>query len=115
MQVQPLNHQEFTAKGTNIADSTHRTSAAAHVIKVPAPQPMERVDFPLVAPVEYNPGSIQEIAKNMLDDMSMGSQWGCFAAIIGQESGWNPYAVNRSSGAYGILRPFREEDGISGS
>lgn len=50
----------------------------------------------------YDPGSIQGIAQQMLADRGMGDQWGCFEAIIGQESGWNPYAQNPSSGAYGI-------------
>ena len=30
------------------------------------------------------------------------SQWGCLDALWGRESGWNAYAANGSSGAYGI-------------
>lgn len=50
----------------------------------------------------YDVGSVQAIAQGMLADRGMADQWGCFEAIIGQESGWNPYAQNPSSGAYGI-------------
>ncbi|MGO1545211.1 MAG: transglycosylase SLT domain-containing protein [Gulosibacter sp.] len=50
----------------------------------------------------YSGESPQAIAQQMLNDRGMGGQWGCFEAIIGQESGWDPYATNPSSGAYGI-------------
>lgn len=50
----------------------------------------------------YTGESPQAIAQQMLADRGMGDQWGCFEAIIGQESGWDPYATNPSSGAYGI-------------
>ncbi|NLT25898.1 MAG: transglycosylase SLT domain-containing protein [Microbacteriaceae bacterium] len=38
----------------------------------------------------------------MLAARGMADQWGCYDAIISQESGWNPYAQNPYSGAYGI-------------
>lgn len=50
----------------------------------------------------YTGESPQAIAQQMLADRGMSDQWGCFEAIIGQESGWDPYATNPSSGAYGI-------------
>lgn len=50
----------------------------------------------------YTGESPQAIAQQMLSDRGMSDQWGCFEAIIGQESGWDPYATNPSSGAYGI-------------
>ena len=31
-----------------------------------------------------------------------GTQWGCLNALWARESGWNTYAMNSSSGAYGI-------------
>lgn len=50
----------------------------------------------------YTGESPQAIAQQMLSDRGMSDQWGCFEAIIGQESNWDPYATNPSSGAYGI-------------
>lgn len=50
----------------------------------------------------YDAGSVQAIAKDVLAANGQADQWGCFEAIIGQESGWDPYATNPSSGAYGI-------------
>ena len=50
----------------------------------------------------YTGESPQAIAQNLLASRGMADQWGCFEAIIGQESGWNPYAENPYSGAYGI-------------
>lgn len=50
----------------------------------------------------YTGESPQAIAQQMLNERGMSDQWGCFEAIIGQESGWDPYATNPYSGAYGI-------------
>lgn len=50
----------------------------------------------------YDAGSVQAIAQDVLAANGQADQWGCFEAIIGQESGWDPYATNPSSGAYGI-------------
>lgn len=44
-------------------------------------------------------GSLQQIAAQVF-----GSQYGCAAAIINRESGWNVFATNRSSGAYGLAQ-----------
>lgn len=50
----------------------------------------------------YDPGSVQAMAKEVLAENGQADQWGCFDAIISQESGWNPYATNPYSGAYGL-------------
>ena len=50
-----------------------------------------------------DPGTAQAIAYGLVaargwDD----SEYGCLVALWSKESGWNHYAMNRSSGAYGI-------------
>jgi hypothetical protein len=47
-------------------------------------------------------GSPQEIAQQLLDAAGQGSQFSCLDALWTRESGWNPYATNPTSGAYGI-------------
>lgn len=47
-------------------------------------------------------GSAQRIAQSLLNSKGWGSQYGCLAAIINYESGWNIHATNPYSGAYGI-------------
>jgi hypothetical protein len=47
-------------------------------------------------------GSPQEIAQHILDTEGQGSQFSCLNALWTRESGWNPYATNPGSGAYGI-------------
>lgn len=46
-------------------------------------------------------GDVQTMARQMVDQRWPG-QWGPFAAIVQSESGWNPRAVNASSGAFGL-------------
>lgn len=48
-------------------------------------------------------GSPQQIALGMLGSFGWSSsQFGCLVSLWGRESGWNTYASNPSSGAYGI-------------
>lgn len=48
-------------------------------------------------------GSPRTIAQNMLGNYGWGQdQWGCLDSLWMRESGWNTYAENPSSGAYGI-------------
>jgi hypothetical protein len=50
-----------------------------------------------------DPGSAQGIAHSMLQSMGWGEdQYNCLVALWNRESGWNVYAHNSSSGAYGI-------------
>lgn len=52
---------------------------------------------PAPAAPAYSGGSLQGYAQSLF-----GSQYSCAAAIIERESGWNVYATNPTSGAYGI-------------
>ena len=47
-------------------------------------------------------GSPQQIAQHMLDAEGQGSQFSCLESLWRAESGWNVYAQNPGSGAYGI-------------
>ena len=48
-------------------------------------------------------GSPQQIAEQMLSEFGWSSgQFSCLQPLWDHESGWNPYAQNPSSGAYGI-------------
>ncbi len=50
-----------------------------------------------------DPGTAQAIALSMLTSMGWGAdQYNCLVALWNRESGWNVYAHNASSGAYGI-------------
>lgn len=50
-----------------------------------------------------DPGSAQAIAYELLQARGMGDdQYSCLVALWNRESGWNVYAHNPSSGAYGI-------------
>ncbi|HTS99374.1 MAG TPA: lytic transglycosylase domain-containing protein [Streptosporangiaceae bacterium] len=64
----------------------------------PQPQPSQ------AAPAPVTPsGSAQQIALGMLGSYGWSSsQFSCLASLWNQESGWNVYASNPSSGAYGI-------------
>lgn len=55
----------------------------------------------LVAPAD--PTAAQQTAQSMLSSFGFGSsQWSCLYSLWERESGWNVYASNPSSGAYGI-------------
>ncbi|MBC7519381.1 MAG: transglycosylase SLT domain-containing protein [Microbacteriaceae bacterium] len=50
-----------------------------------------------------NPGSAQDIAHQMVADRGWGDdQFNCLVALWNRESGWNAFAHNGGSGAYGI-------------
>lgn len=66
-----------------------------------------RVDVPqghgkthtLVEHVRWTP---KGYARHLLHRRGQGAQWGCLDALWQRESGWDPGAVNASSGAGGI-------------
>ena len=50
-----------------------------------------------------DPGSAQAVAYQMLKERGMGDdQYNCLVSLWNRESGWNVYAYNAGSGAYGI-------------
>ncbi len=76
------------------------TARAATQAAAPAPSPSSQ------APAGAAPspsGSPQKIAEAMLESYGWSSsQFGCLVSLWNVESGWDPYASNPSSGAYGI-------------
>jgi len=60
------------------------------------------VTAPSVAPA--NPGSAEAVAQQLMPSygFSVSGQYGCLYNLWMRESGWNVYAQNPSSGAYGI-------------
>jgi hypothetical protein len=63
------------------------------------------VDTP-AAPAD--PSGAEAIGKAMLASFGFNetTQWGCLYALWTRESGWNVYAENPASGAYGIPQAF---------
>lgn len=50
-----------------------------------------------------DPGTAQAVAYGMVAERGWDeSQYSCLVALWSKESGWNHFAMNRSSGAYGI-------------
>jgi hypothetical protein len=47
-------------------------------------------------------GTNQSIAKELLEARGWSDEWSCLNNLINRESGWNVYATNAKSGAYGI-------------
>jgi hypothetical protein len=47
-------------------------------------------------------GSPRQVAQQMLDAAGEGGQFSCLDSLWSRESGWNVYASNPGSGAYGI-------------
>jgi len=52
----------------------------------------------------YSHGSITEYARTLVVERWGESNWYAFYQIVNHESGWNPYAVNRSSKACGLFQ-----------
>ncbi|MCY7413144.1 MAG: lytic transglycosylase domain-containing protein [Salinibacterium sp.] len=97
----------ITAPAQSGADVQSLTATGAHsnsiardgftVTKIEPPKPTA----PAVG--EPDPGSAQAIALQMLTARGFGSdQFDCLVALWNRESRWNVYALNASSGAYGI-------------
>ena len=47
-------------------------------------------------------GTPQEVAQQMLNILGQGNQFVCLDELWTRESGWNVFATNPGSGAYGI-------------
>jgi hypothetical protein len=93
-------------------DSSSVTRDGFEVEAAPEPEPEPVVEAAsasstgvLAAPVAGtpDPGSAQAIAADMVAARGWGGgEFNCLVSLWNKESGWNVYAANRSSGAYGI-------------
>jgi hypothetical protein len=92
------------AREARQAAAAHRAAAqqAAAQQRASAQSSSVRLDSPTPQPPSALSGSPQEIAQQMLDAQGRGSQFFCLDALWTRESGWNVYATNPGSGAYGI-------------
>lgn len=96
--------QEFTAS------AAHQVTAelATYDVKAPPPPPPPPVEQPAAragAPAAGtpDPGSAKAIAAELVSARGWGTeQYDCLVALWQKESGWNVFAYNESSGAYGI-------------
>lgn len=90
----PIVGQEFTAT----AEHSIEASIASYEVIAPAPA---RVGAPAAGVPD--PGSAQAIAAQMIAARGWStSEFDCLVALWSKESGWNVYAHNAGSGAYGI-------------
>ena len=77
-----------------------RAAAQAAAAAVPAPSPSSQAATGSAPAPSGNP---QQIAEAMLGSYGWSSsQFGCLVSLWNAESGWDVYASNPSSGAYGI-------------
>lgn len=77
-----------------------RPSAAAHPAATSSPAAARPSPVSTPAPPAGTP---QQIAQAMLGSYGWSSsQFGCLNLLWTRESGWNPFATNSTSGAYGI-------------
>lgn len=92
--------QEFV-----IADGVELTVETADYDITDAPPPPPPAAAASFAPPAGtpDPGSAKAIAADMVSARGWGAdQYNCLVALWQKESGWNVYAMNPSSGAYGI-------------
>lgn len=96
----PVPVQELVVAGTYSHTAERDTFTATEVPPPPPPAPAAPVAPAAGVP---DPGTAQAIAFSMLQGMGWGQdQFDCLVALWNKESGWNVYAHNASSGAYGI-------------
>jgi hypothetical protein len=93
-------HLQLLAKRTRDQRLAAAHRAAAH--QAAAKQHRSTTQSSSVRPDSSISGSPQEIARQMLDADGQGGQFACLDALWNEESGWNVYATNPGSGAYGI-------------
>jgi hypothetical protein len=85
------------------ARETARRAAAQAAAQAAAAQAAAQQPAVQRVTVEQAPsGAPQQIAEQMLATYGWADQFSCLDSLWQQESGWNVYAENPSSGAYGI-------------
>jgi hypothetical protein len=104
-----LRQREVAALVARQAAARQRAAAraaAAAAAQQQAQQQQAQPQAPQPAPSQAAPvpsGSAQQIAMGMLGSYGWSSgQFSCLDSLWNEESGWNVYASNPTSGAYGI-------------
>jgi len=91
--------QELTVAG-EYDHAASRDAFSTSEVYVAPPTPVAPVAPAAGVP---DPGTAQAVAWEMLQGMGWGQdQFDCLVALWNRESGWNVYAHNAGSGAYGI-------------
>jgi hypothetical protein len=94
--TRPIDVQELTLAGE------YAQGLARDGYTVTEPEPVKVASTAPAAGVP-DPGSAQAIALEMVTARGWGAdEFNCLVALWNRESGWNVYAHNASSGAYGI-------------
>ena len=76
----------------------------SHVPITPAPAPAPSSDEVAGTVIAFYENQYQRYAVDMLTQMGKLEQWSCLYTLWMRESNWNPRALNRESGAYGIAQ-----------
>jgi hypothetical protein len=91
------------ARAAAAREAARRAAAQAAAQRAAAQQAAAEQPAVQQPPVQRVPaGAAQQIAEQMLAEYGWAGQFSCLDALWQQESGWNLYAENPSSGAYGI-------------
>jgi hypothetical protein len=92
--------RQATRRAARRAAELRAQQAAAATAAAPSASPSSRNSGGSAPQPSGNP---QQIASAMLGSYGWSSsEFGCLVSLWNVESGWNPYASNPSSGAYGI-------------
>jgi hypothetical protein len=95
--ARPIDVQQLALEGEHLAAAVSRDDYT-----VTEPEPIKVAPSAPAAGVP-DPGSAQAIAFEMVTARGWGSgEFDCLVSLWNRESGWNVYAHNPSSGAYGI-------------
>ena len=98
--IAPVSSEDLQSL-TIAGEYTNGVTRDAFSITAPPPPPPPKPVAPAAGAPD--PGTAQAIAYEMLMAMGHGAdQYSCLVALWNRESGWNVYAHNASSGAYGI-------------
>ncbi|MET0302651.1 MAG: lytic transglycosylase domain-containing protein [Microbacteriaceae bacterium] len=93
--------QVYTAEG-DIENVVDRDEYGVTKPK-PKPKPVAAAAIGAPAAGTPDPGSAQAIAQQLVAERGWGDgEFNCLVSLWNKESGWNVYAHNTSSGAYGI-------------
>ncbi|WP_235523377.1 transglycosylase SLT domain-containing protein [Cellulomonas sp. Root485] len=89
--------ERVAAEAAQAAADAAAQAAAEHEAAV-RKATREAARRPGAVPSSVPVGDVKEYAASLV----AADQWGCLDALFQRESGWNPAAMNKSSGAFGI-------------
>lgn len=92
--------------GQSLFGNTRERASRQHEMYLQALRGRQNSQTPQVAPTVGPGGSLQDYARGQLSRYGFNdpSDWDSLYRLWMKESSWNPNAVNRSSGAFGIAQ-----------